>query len=110
MDGGHTSTMFLNGKVVNYPLRKYESEVSNAIIVTYDGFRLAARPKAVTVYKVAYKPPSEELIAALKEGAALTPTTYIPRQEDFGMYGLYDLYNRVLKPVIPSALQPGFSP
>lgn len=101
MDGGHASTMYINGKVVNYPLWGSEGRVSNAIIVTYDGWSVASIPKAKVAYKIAYLPPSEELIASLRMGAEFTPTTYVPRPEDFGMYGLYDLYNRVIKPVVP---------
>ncbi len=108
LDGGHTSTMYLNGRVVNDPLRGTEGLVSNSIIVTYDGWKLASVPKTRIVYKMVYrfvyKPPSEEMIEALKNGAELTPTAYIPRPEDFGLYGLYDIYQRVIKPVIPGSL------
>jgi exopolysaccharide biosynthesis protein len=104
LDGGHTSTMYLNGKVVNDPLRGSEGLVSNALIVTYDGWKLASPPKAKATYRFVYKPPSEGMIEALKDGTGLTPTTYIPRPEDFGMYGLYDIYQRVIKPVIPRPL------
>jgi exopolysaccharide biosynthesis protein len=105
LDGGHTSTMYLNGKVVNTPLRGSEGLVSNALIVTYDGWKLAARPKPkVVASRLVYKPPSEELIEALQNDAELTPTTYIPKPEDYGMYGLYDIYRRVIKPVIPASL------
>jgi len=101
LDGGHASTMYINGKVVNKPLRNEEGMVSNAILITYDGWRSAFIPKAKVVYRFVYKPPSEEMIKALESGADLTPTTYIPRPEDFGMYGLYDIYQRVIKPVLP---------
>jgi hypothetical protein len=101
LDGGHTSTMYINGKVVNKPLRNEEGLVSNAILITYDGWRSAFIPKARVVYRFVYKPPSEEMIQALASGADLTPTSYIPRPEDFGMYGLYDIYQRVIKPLLP---------
>jgi len=101
LDGGHTSTMYVNGKVVNKPLSGSEGLVSNAIVVTYDGWKLASLPGSKTEYELTYNPPSEELIESLKKGAELTPTSYVPRPEDFGMYGLYDIYKRVIKPVIP---------
>ena len=104
LDGGHTSTMYLNGRVVNTPLRGSEGLVSNALIVTYDGWKLAAKPKPRHIYRFVYKPPSEGLIEALLSDAELTPTTYIPKPEDYGMYGLYDIYHRVIKPVIPASL------
>jgi exopolysaccharide biosynthesis protein len=100
LDGGHTSTMYLNGNVVNFPLYGREAEVSNAIIVTYDGWKLAVAPKVVRALYV-YRPPSNELIEALRKSADLTPSSYIPRPEDYGLWGLYDIYNRVIKPVIP---------
>jgi exopolysaccharide biosynthesis protein len=101
LDGGHTSTMYLNGRVVNTPLRGAEGLVSNALLVTYDGWKLAAVPKVRVAYRFVYKPPSEEMIEALKNSEGLTPTAYIPRPEDYGMYALYDIYQRVIKPVIP---------
>jgi exopolysaccharide biosynthesis protein len=104
LDGGHTSTMYVNGKIVNDPLNGTEGFVSNAIIVTYDGWKLPYSPKAKVAYQFVYKPPSEEMIEALKSGADLTPTTYIPRAEDFGLYGLFDIYNRVIKPVVPASI------
>jgi exopolysaccharide biosynthesis protein len=108
LDGGHTSTMYLNGSVINTPLRGSEGLVSNALIVTYDGWTLASAPRKNIVYRLVYrfvyKPPSEELIEALRDGAELTPTAYVPRPEDFGMYALYDIYRRVIKPVIPKSL------
>jgi len=104
LDGGHTSTMYINGKIVNNPLTRAEGMVSNAIIVKYDGWKLASAPKVKVAYRFVYKPPSDEMIEALKSGAELTPTTYIPRPEDFGMYGLYDLYNRVIRPVVPASI------
>jgi len=105
LDGGHTSTMYINGRVVNFPLYQTEAKISNAIIVQYDGWKISSKPKIPYIYKYVYKPPSDELIEALKGGADLAPTTYIPRPEDFGLYGLYDLYNRV----VPSALKSSFS-
>jgi hypothetical protein len=104
LDGGHTSTMYINGKIVNKPLTRAEGMVSNAIIVKYDGWKSALAPKVKAAYQFVYKPPSEEMIEALKSGAELTPTTYIPRPEDFGMFGLYDIYNRVIKPVVPASI------
>ena len=104
LDGGHTSTMYINGKIVNKPLTRAEGMVSNAIIVKYAGWKLASAPKVKAAYKFVYKPPSEEMIEALKSGAELTPTTYLPRPEDFGMFGLYDIYNRVIKPVVPDPI------
>lgn len=101
LDGGHTSTMYIDGKVVNYPLAGYEGLVSNALIVTYDGWKPAFVPKVAIYYVYVYIPPSAELIEALKKGTELTPTAYIPRPEDFGLWGLYDIYNRVIRPVIP---------
>lgn len=102
LDGGHTSAMYIDGRVVNDPLSGWEGLVSNAIIVTYDGWKLASIPKARVVYRFVYKPPSEEMIEALKNGTELSSSTYIPRPEDYGMYGLYDIYNRVIKPVLPA--------
>jgi exopolysaccharide biosynthesis protein len=102
LDGGHTSAMYIDGRVVNEPLSGWEGLVSNAIIVTYDGWKLASIPKARVVYRFVYKPPSEEMIEALKNGTELSSSTYIPRPEDYGMYGLYDIYNRVIKPVLPA--------
>jgi hypothetical protein len=104
LDGGHTSTMYINGDVVNYPLTGAEGLVSNAIIVTYDGWKLASLPKARYRYVYVYRPPSEGLIEALKTESGLTPTTYLPRPEDFGMWGIHDLYNRVIKPVVPDII------
>jgi len=112
LDGGHASTMYINGNVVNYPLWGREAPVSNAIIVTYDGWKLASAPKVSRVYIYVYKPPSEELVEALKKGAELTPSAYIARAEDFGMWGLQDLYNRVIKPLVPDTIsqQPSSRP
>lgn len=104
LDGGHTSAMYIDGRVVNNPLSGWEGLVSNAIIVTYDGWKLASIPKARVVYRFVYKPPSEEMIEALKNGTELSSSTYIPRPEDYGMYGLYDIYNRVIKPVVPASI------
>ncbi len=101
LDGGHTSAMYIDGRVVNEPLSGWEGLVSNAIIVTYDGWKLASIPKARVVYRFVYKPPSEEMIKALESGTELSPSAYIPRPEDYGMFGLYDIYNRVIKPVLP---------
>jgi len=103
LDGGHASTMYINGDVVNYPLTGTEGLVSNAIIVTYDGWKLASPPKVRYRYVYVYRPPSEGLIEALKNESGLTPTAYIPRPEDFGMWGLYDIYNRVIRPLVPDA-------
>ena len=97
LDGGHTSTMYVNGKVVNGPLMKYEGLVSNAIVVTYDGWEppLTLNP---IVPEYVYMPPDEEMVEALKSDADLLPSTYIPRPEDFGMYGIDDVYNRMIRP------------
>jgi exopolysaccharide biosynthesis protein len=104
LDGGHTSTMYINGKIVNKPLTRAEGMVSNAIIVKYDGWKLASAPKVKAAYRFVYKPPSEELLKVLRDEAQLTPTYYIPRPEDFGLWGLQDLYNRTVKPVVPEIL------
>lgn len=104
LDGGHASTMYIDGSVVNYPLTGMEGLVSNAIIITYDGWKLASVPKVRYRYVYVYKPPSGELVEALKNESELTPTAYIARPEDFGMWGLYDIYNRVIKPVMPSSI------
>ena len=100
LDGGHTSTMYVNGKVVNDPLMKYEGRVSNAVVVTYDGWEtpIALRPQAS---EYVYAPPDEEMVEALKSDADLAPSTYVPRPEDFGMYGIDDVYNRMIRPFIP---------
>jgi len=99
LDGGHTSTMYLNGKIVNDPLMKYEGLVSNAIVITYDGWEIpiALKPK---VPEFVYVPPDEELVEALKSNANMAPSTYIPRPEDFGMYGIDDVYNRMIRPFL----------
>ena len=99
LDGGHTSTMYIGGKIVNEPLMKYEGRVSNAIVVTYDGWETpqAVMPKPS---EYVYVPPDEEMIEALKSDANLAPSTYVPRPEDFGMYGIDDAYNRMIKPFI----------
>jgi hypothetical protein len=101
LDGGHASTMYLNGKVVNYPLNGSEARVSNALLVTYDGWKLASVPRQVLTYIYAYKPPSRELIENLIRAADMSPTAYVPRPEDYGLWGLYDIYNRVLRPIVP---------
>ncbi len=112
LDGGHTSAMYINGRIMNYPLTGTEGLVSNAIIVTYDGWKLASIPRVRLPYRVVYRPPSDEMIEALKSGTDLTPTAYVPRPEDFGMYGLYDIYTRVIRPVIPvfTIQQPSSAP
>jgi hypothetical protein len=99
LDGGHTSTMYVNGKVVNDPLMKYEGLVSNAMVVTYDGWEtpIALRPEAS---EYTYVPPDEEMIEALKSDASMAPSAYIPRPEDFGKYGIDDAYNRMIRPFI----------
>jgi hypothetical protein len=102
LDGGHASTMYLNGKVVNYPLWGMEAAVSNAFTVTYDGWKVASTPKVPYTYIYVYEPPSEMLIEALSREAKMSPTAYVPRPEDYGMWGLYDIYRRVIKPVIPA--------
>ena len=99
LDGGHASTMYVDGKVVNDPLSGHEARVSNALIVTYDGWKPALAQGQVLTYIYEYKPPSKELVEALVKGADLSPTSYIPRPEDYGTWGLYDIYNRVIRPV-----------
>ncbi len=101
LDGGHASTMYVDGQVVNYPMNGYEAPVSNALLVTYDGWKLASAMRKVLTYIYVYKPPSQDLVDALIKGADMSPTAYVPRPEDYGMWGLYDIYNRVIKPVVP---------
>jgi len=98
LDGGHASTMYLDGKIVNYPLTGREGEVSNAIIVTYSGWHLASIPKAPEV-KMVYSEPSRRMLESIRLDAELLPSSYFPQPEDYGIYGLYDLYNGVSKPV-----------
>ncbi len=100
LDGGHTSTMYLNGKIVNAPLMKDEGRVSNAIVITYDGWEtpIALQPGPSGYV---YAPPDEEMIEALKNDANMAPSSYVPRPEDFGMFGMDDTYNRMIRPFIP---------
>lgn len=105
LDGGHTSTMYINGRVVNAPSRGSEGLVSNAILVKYDGWKLASIPPAAKVVRAfVYKPPSDEMVEAIMSDSELSPTTYIPKPEDYGLYGLYDIYNRVIKPLVPASM------
>ncbi len=101
LDGGHASTMYVDGRVVNFPMWGMEAAVSNAVTVTYDGWKMPERPEPPYTYIYVYEPPSEKMIEALRSGARLMPIAYVPRPEDYGLWGLFDIYKRVIKPMVP---------
>jgi exopolysaccharide biosynthesis protein len=102
LDGGHASTMCLEGRVVNYPMWGIEAAVSNAVTVNYEGWVSEVKPAHAYTYIYVYEPPSSKLVEALKSKARLMPIAYVPQPEDYGTWGLYDIYNRVIKPVLPN--------
>jgi exopolysaccharide biosynthesis protein len=106
LDGGHASTMYMDGRVVNFPQSVTEADVSNALAVMYEGWSYTSIPKVRYTYIYVYKPPSAKLVALLIKEGRILPSFYVPKSEDYGLWGLYDIYKRVIKPVIPAAPTP----
>lgn len=104
LDGGGTSTMYLAGHVVNYPLDFSERPVSNALLITYKGWSLSKAFSEKKLFSSSTSRLTEDAFKKiLMENTELAPASYVQRPEDYGMYGLMDIYNKVVKPVIPKA-------
>lgn len=102
LDGGGTSTMYLAGHVVNYPLDFSERPVSNALLITYKGWSLSKAFSERKLFSSSTSRLTEDAFKKiLMENAELASPSYVQRPEDYGMFGLIDIYNKVIKPVIP---------
>jgi len=105
LDGGGTSTMYIAGRVVNYPLNAYERAVSNAIIVQYKDWNMSESFAEGRIFSSSTAKLTDKAFGKIiMEKSILTPASYVHKPEDFGLYGLMDIYQKVLKPVIPKAL------
>jgi len=88
LDGGGSSSMFVDGKVVSYPTAWTSIPVSNAIIVKKKGYRyIAKKPRPIS------KPPPIEKITT-PEVVVLVETV---SEETVYPDGLFEIYNQLIK-------------
>jgi len=89
LDGGSSSTMYVDGSIVNYPSAGKAVAVSNAIIVKKAGWRLVAKKPIAFVKKpaedVKKRIPFVEVTSKEAAEVPLPPT------------GLMDIYDRVIR-------------
>ncbi|GAG02841.1 unnamed protein product, partial [marine sediment metagenome] len=82
-----------------------ERPVSNAIIITYKDWSLA---KAFSERKLFSSSKAKLTKNAFRkiviENSELTPVTYVQKPEDYGLYGINQIYKKVIEPIIPEAL------
>ncbi|MFC1767333.1 phosphodiester glycosidase family protein [Candidatus Margulisiibacteriota bacterium] len=101
LDGGGTSTMYISGRVVNYPLNFNERAVSNAIVVRHKNWDLSDAFVEQKLFVSSNSSLTKNAFRKIiKEKSDLTPASYIFRPEDYGLYGIKQLYKQLIKPLI----------
>ncbi len=91
LDGGSSSTMYVDGRIVNFPTSGIPTPVSNAIIVKKAGYRYVAK-KPVKVKK---KIPPEKVSVSISEVSSVEVSKAIPSED-----GLIQIYNLLVKPLL----------
>ena len=88
LDGGGSSTMYVDGRIVNYPTAGSAIPVSNAIVVKKTGWRLLAKKPA----KI--PSPIKEISVEATAISSLEVSEVMPSED-----GLIQIYNLLVKPL-----------